>query len=186
MTHLLLHDVGLDFVGFVRGRLRLLGHFEVVGLFDVQVTLCFGLFRQRSGFGGDAFLIGLRFRYGRGACCFGALDGDVAVGFGGGNFGVTLDARNVRPAHVGDVLVLVAHLLDRKAHDIEPHFAHVGGARGTHAVADHFRFLDDLLYRELPDDAAQVTFHHQPDQSFALLRTLRQELLGGSSNGHGV
>ena len=49
----------------------------------------------------------------------------------------------------------------------------------AHAVGDHLRLLDDLLDRQLADDAAQVAFHHQPDQAFALLRRLGQELLGG-------
>src|SRR5208282_6846538 len=70
--------------------------------------------------------------------------------------------------------------------DIEPHLAHIGGAGGAHAVADHFRFFHDLLDRELADDAAQMAFHHQPDQTFALFRPLGKELLGGGSNGHGV
>ena len=48
----------------------------------------------------------------------------------------------------------------------------------AHAVGDHLRLLDDLLDRELADDAAQVAFHHQADQAFALLRRLGQELLG--------
>ena len=44
--------------------------------------------------------------------------------------------------------------------------------------ADHLGLLDDLLDRELADDAAQVPFHHQPDQPFALVGRLGQELLG--------
>ena len=108
----------------------------------------------------------------------GALDGRVALGFGGGDIGVALDARHVRPAHVGDVLVLVAHFLDGERDDFEPHLVHVVGAGGAHAVGHHLRLLDDLFDRELADDAAQVAFHHQPDQALALLRRLGQELLG--------
>ncbi len=138
---------------------------------------------QRSGFGGDAFLIGLCLRNGRGACRFGALDGDVAVGFGGGYFRIALDARDVRPAHVGDVFVFVADFFNGEAHDFEPHLAHVVGAGGAHAIANHFRFLHDLLDRELADDAAQVAFHHEADQAFALFRPLGQELFGCRANG---
>ena len=110
-------------------------------------------------------------------CRFGALDGDVAIGFGSGYFRVALDARDVRPAHVGDVLVLVAHFFQGEAHDFEPHLVHVVGAGGAHAIGNHFRFLHDLLHRELADDSAQMAFHHQADQAFALLGPLGQELL---------
>ena len=95
-----------------------------------------------------------------------------------GDVGVPLDARDVGPAHVGDVLVLVPDLLDREGDDLEPHLGHVVGAGGAHPVGDHLRLLDDLLDRQLADDAAQVAFHHQPDQAFALRRRLGQELLG--------
>ena len=109
---------------------------------------------------------------------FGALDGGVALGFGGGDVGVALDARDVGPAHVGDVVVLVADFLDGERDHLEAHLVHVVGAGGAHALADHLRLLDDLLDRELADDAAQVAFHHQADQAFALLRRLGEELLG--------
>ena len=42
---------------------------------------------------------------------------------------------------------------------------------------DHLGLLHDFFHRELSDDAAQVAFHHQPDQAFALLVGLGQELL---------
>src|SRR5207248_5863142 len=95
---------------------------------------------------------------GGGAGGFGALDGDVAIGFGGGACGVALNAGDVGPAHVGDVFVLVAHFLDGEADDFEPHFVHVVCAGGAHAIAHHFRFLDDLLDGELADDAAEMAF----------------------------
>src|SRR5258707_257221 len=88
------------------------------------------------------------------SACASAIDGDIAIGFGRGYFGVALDARDVRAAHVGDVLILVAYFLDGEAHDFEPHLAHIVGARRAHVPADHFRLLHDLLDRELPDDAA--------------------------------
>ena len=48
----------------------------------------------------------------------------------------------------------------------------------AHAIADHLGLFHDLLHRKLADDAAQMTFHHQPDQPFALRVGLRQKLLG--------
>ena len=39
-----------------------------------------------------------------------------------------------------------------------------------------------MLDRELADDAAQMAFHHQADQAFALLVGLGEELLGRGSN----
>ena len=47
----------------------------------------------------------------------------------------------------------------------------------AHPVGDHLGLLDDLLDRELADDAAQVPFHHQPDQALALVGRLGEELL---------
>src|SRR5207249_1984056 len=181
--HLLLHDVGFDFVGLVGRSLRFLCHFEVTGLFDVQVTLGFGLLGQRGGFGRDAFLISLCFGDGRRACRLGALDGNVAIGFGGGYFGVSLDASDIGTPHVGDVFVFVAHFLDGEADDFQPHLAHVIGAGGTHAVADHFRLLDDLLHGELADDSPEMALHHQANQGFALFWSLCQKLLSSGEDG---
>ena len=48
----------------------------------------------------------------------------------------------------------------------------------AHAVGNHLRLLHDFFHRELADDAAQMAFHHQPDQPFALLIALGEELLG--------
>src|SRR5271163_930904 len=169
---LLLHDVGFDFVGFVRGSLGLLGHLQVTGFLEVQIALGFGLFGQRGGFRKDAFLIGLRFGYGGGALRFGALDGDVAFGFGSGDFRYQLDASDVRPAHVGDVFVLVADFLNGEAHHVKPHLVHVRGARGTHAFTDHFRLFHQLLDGKLANDSAQVALHHQANQSLALIGPL--------------
>src|SRR5712664_2174268 len=182
-NHLLLHDVGFDFIRLVGGGLRFLGHFQVAGFLDVQVALRFGLLGQRSGLGRDALLVGLCFRNSRGPRCFSALDGDVAVGFGGGHFRVPLDARDVRPPHVGDVFVLVAYFLDREADDFQPHLAHVVGAGGSHAVANHLGFFHNLLYGELADDASKMAFHHQADQGLTLFWPLGKELLGGCEDG---
>src|SRR5208282_3894832 len=133
----LLLAIGFDFVGLVGLRLGLFAGLEVVGLLDVEVAFGFGLPSHGSGFGGDALLVRLRFGDGGGTRGFGTLYGDVAIGFGGGHFGVALDAGDVRAAHVGDVLVLVAHFLDGEADDIEPHLAHVVGTGGAHVAANH-------------------------------------------------
>ena len=117
------------------------------------------------------------------AQCDGAADGSVAFGFGGGYVGIALDAHDVRTAHVGDVFVLVADFLDRERDHFEAHLAHVLGAGGAHALANHLRLLHDLLHRELADDAAQVALHDEADQSFALRRRLGEELLCRGENG---
>ena len=165
---LLLHDVGLDLVGLVGLRLLLLDRLDVVGLLDLEVALRLGLLGLRQRLGEHALLVGLRLGDRRLAHRLGALDRRVALGFGGGDVGVALDARDVRPAHVDDVVVLVADFLDGERDDLEAHLVHVVGAGGAHALGDHLRLLDDLLDRELADDAAQVAFHHQPDQALAL------------------
>ena len=148
------------------------------GFLDLEVALRFGLLGLGERFGQHALLIGLRFGDRRFARCDGALDGGVALGFGGGYVGVALDAGDVGPAHVGDVFVLVADFFDGEGNDFEAHLVHVVGAGGAHAVADHLGLLDDLFHGELADDAAQVAFHHQADQAFALLVGLGEELLG--------
>ena len=116
----------------------------------------------------------------------GPFDGGVAFGFRGGDIGVLLDARDIRPAHVGDVFVLVADFLDGEGNDFQAHLVHVLGAGGPHAVGHHLRLLDDFFHRQLADDAAQVAFHHQPDQRFAFLLGLGQELLRRGLNGFRV
>ena len=161
--NLLLHHVGFDFIGLVRGGLGLLGHLQVTSLLEVQIAFGFGLFGERSGFGKDAFLIGLRLGYGGGALRFGALDGDVAFGFSSGDFRDEFDAGDIGAPHVGDVFVFVANFLDGEAHNVEAHFVHVRGAGGAHALADHFRLFDQLLDGELADNAAEMAFHHQAD-----------------------
>src|SRR5262252_1320237 len=190
-AHLLGHNglllaIGFDFVGLVGLRLGFFGGFEITGLFDVEVALGLGLLGKRSGFGSDAFLVGLRFGDSRSTGGLGAFDGDVAFGLGGGNLSVALDAGDVGPTHVGDVFVLVANFLDGEAHDFKPHLAHVFGAGGAHAAANHFRLLDDLLDGELADDAAQVTLHHQADETLTLFRALGEELFGRRANRNGV
>jgi hypothetical protein len=138
-------------------------------LLDVEVALRFGLFGQRRGLGDDALLVGAAFGDGGFAQRIGAADGGVALGFGGGDLGVALDAGYVGPAHVGDVLVLVADLADGEADDLEAHLAHVVHAGGAHALGDHLGLLDDLLDGELADDAAQMAFHDEADEAFALV-----------------
>ncbi len=113
----------------------------------------------------------------------GALDGRVALGFGGGHVGVALDAGDIGLAHVGDIFVLVADLFDGEGNDFEAHLVHIVGAGAAHAVADHLGLLDDFFHGELSDDAAQMAFHHQADQAFALLIGFGEELLGGGEDG---
>ena len=183
---LLLHHIGLELIGLVGGRLLLLNGFEKVGLFDLEIALRFGLRGLRKCFCEHAFFIGLRLGDSGRAHGFGALDRCVALGFGGGHIGVPLDPRNVGPAHVADVFVFVADFLDRERDDLQSHLAHVVGAGGAHAVADHFRLLDDLFHSELSDDAAQVAFHHQADESLALLGRLGEKLFGGGLDRFGI
>src|SRR5258706_557600 len=109
---LLLHDVGLDVVGFVGLGLLFLGDFEILRLFYFEVALGFGLLGLGNGFRQHAFLVGLRSGYRRFPRCDGAPDGSIAIGFGGGDVGVALDSGDIRTSHVGDVLVLVADFLD--------------------------------------------------------------------------
>src|SRR6266478_3736289 len=87
---LLLLDVGFDFVSLVCLRLGFFRSFKEVGFLDVEVALGFGLLGHGSRFRGHTLLIGLRLGDGGGTLGFRALDGDVAVSFGGGHFGVAL------------------------------------------------------------------------------------------------
>ena len=57
---LLLHDVGLDVIGFVSLRLLPLGNFDVLRLLDFKIALRFRLLRQGQRFCQNPFLIGLR------------------------------------------------------------------------------------------------------------------------------
>ncbi len=112
---LLLHDVGLELVGFVGLGLLAACGFGELGLLDVEVALGLGLFGERERFGEDALLVGGGLGDGGFAQSYGAADGGVALGFGGGDLGVALDAGDVGTAHVGDVFVLVADLADGEA-----------------------------------------------------------------------
>ncbi len=58
-SHLLLHDIGFDFVGLVGLRLGLLGGLQKIRALDVQVALRLSLLRERRSFRGDAFLVSL-------------------------------------------------------------------------------------------------------------------------------
>src|SRR6266576_3691905 len=175
--HLLLHDVCLDVVRLVSLRLLLLGNFEVLRFLDLQIALRLGLLGLRQRFGQYPFLVGLRLRNRSFASRGGPLDGSVSLRFHRSHVRVALDARYVRLAHVGDVLVLVAHFLDGERNHFQPHLAHVISAGGAHTLAYHLGLLHDFFHRELSDDAAQMAFHHQSDQSLALLICLGQELL---------
>ncbi len=123
--HLLLHDIGLDVVGFVGLRLLLLGGFQIQRSLDLEIARGFGLLGLRKRFRQHAFLVRLGPCDRGGARSFGAFDGRIAFGFGGGHIGVALDARDVRTAHVGDVFVLVADFLDGERNHFQAHLAHV-------------------------------------------------------------
>ena len=156
---------------------------SVLRLLDLEVALRFRLLGLRERFREHALLIGLRLGNRRFASRNGAPDGRVALGFGGGDVGIALDARDIGLAHVGDVFVLVADLFDGEGNDFEAHLVHVVGAGGAHAIADHLRLLDDFFDGELSDDAAQMAFHHQADQAFALLIGFGEELFGRGEDG---
>src|SRR5439155_22642129 len=98
--HLLLHDVGLDVISLVGLRLLPLGDFQVLRFLDLEIALRFSLLCQRQGLGQHAFLIGLGLGHGGLPLRQCTLDGGIAIGFGGGNVGVALDASNVGLAHV--------------------------------------------------------------------------------------
>jgi len=184
--YLLLHDIGLDLVRLVCGRLLLLDSFEEIRLLELEIALSFRLRRLRKCFRKDAFLIGLRFGDGGCAHGLGTLDRGVALGFGGGHVGVPLDPRDIGPAHVGDVIVFVTDFFNCERDDLQPHLVHIVGAGGAHAVADHFGLLYDLFHRELPDNPAQVALQHQADQSLALLRCLGEKLFRSGLNRLGI
>src|SRR5208282_3531792 len=183
---LLLHDVGLNVVGLVGLRLLLLRDFKVLRFLDLEVALRFSLLGLGERLRQHALLVGLRSRNRRFTGCHGALDGGVALGFGGGDVSIALDPGNVGLAHVGDVFVLVFHFLDGERDHLQAHLVHVVGAGGAHAVAHHLGLLDDFFHGELSDDPAQMAFHHQTNQAFALLIGLGEELLGRGINRFGV
>ena len=180
--HALLHDIGLELVGLVGLGFLPAGRLGKLRLLDVEVALGFGLPSERSGLGDHAILVARSLGDGRFAERVRAADGGIAFRFGRGDLGVAFDAGDVRPTHVGDVFVLVAHLADGEGDDLETHLAHVVGAGGAHALGHHLRLFHNLLNRQLADDAAQVTFHDQADETLALVGRLGEELLGGGKD----
>src|SRR5208282_3346349 len=180
---LLLHDVGLDVICLVGLRLLLFRDFQVLRFLDLEVALRFGLLGLGERFRQHALLVGLRFCDCRFSRCHGALDGRVTLGFGGGHVGVALDAGDVGLAHVGDVFVLVANLFDGERNYFEAHLVHVVGAGPAHSIAYHLGLFDNFFDGELSDDAAQMAFHYQADQAFALLIGFGEELLGCGEDG---
>src|SRR5439155_20127278 len=181
--HLLLHVVGLDVIGFIGLRLLPFRDFQELGFLDLEIARRLSLLRHRKGFCQDALLIGLRLGDRSFALRQRTLDRVVTISFRGSNIRVTLDARDVGLAHVGDVFVLVTDLFNGEGNHLETHLVHVVGAGGTHAVSNHLRLLHDFFHCELSDDAAQMPFHDQPDESFALLVSLGKELFRRSQNG---
>ncbi len=131
-----------------------------------------GLARRRGSLRNHAVLVRLRLCYRGFSQSSGPLDRRVPLRIGRRHLRVALDARHIRPAHVRDVLVLVAHFLDRERDHLQAHLAHVFGARRAHPLAHHLGLFHNLLYCQLSDDPAQMSLHHQSDQPFALRRTL--------------
>ncbi len=183
--------VNLDLLGddlllrLVRGDVvRLLGggslraHGDLVlGLFHLEVASGFRLSGLRGRLRDHTLLISLRLGDGRFAHRHRAADGRVTLGFGLGDVRLALDARNVWTAHVVDVVVFVDDLFDGEGHYLEAHLGQVVGDAVSHAAGDDLRLLDDLFDLQQADDAAQVTFHDQPQQCFAFLGWLGQKLL---------
>ena len=178
----MLHDVRLNVVRLVGLRLLFFRDFEILRFLNLEVALRLGLLGLGECLCQHALLVGLRL----GNCsfprCHGTLDRSVALGFGGRDVGVAFNAGDVGLAHVGDVLVLVADLFNGEGNYLEAHLVHVIGAGGAHAIAHHLRLLDNFFDGELSDDAAQMAFHDQADQAFALLIAFGEELLGRGKN----
>ena len=176
--HFLLLYVGFDLVRLVGGGLLHLDRLEIIGPFHFEVALGFGLAGLAGGFGDDLLLIGFGLGDAGIAQRLSATDDGVTLGFRGGNIGGALDEGDIGTTHIENVFVAIAHFLDGEGDDLEAHLVHVIGDIGAHAVGHHLRFLDDVLDRELTNDAAQMSFHDEANQRFALLRRFVQELLG--------
>jgi hypothetical protein len=178
---LLLHS-GLNLVGLVRGRLLCLHRCFVLGTLGVEIAHGLCLSCLTRGLRDDFLLLrdclrdlGLAHR-------LRAFDGRVPVCLRRGDVGSAPDEGDVRTAHVQDVLVVVTHLTDGERDHLESHLAHVFGHVRPHAIGDHFRFLDDVLDRQLTDDAAQMPLHDQANQVLSLDGIFVQELFGGGQN----
>ena len=148
------------------------------GLLDFQIADALGLFRREKSFRQHPLLIGLRLGDCGRASRFGPLDHRVALGFGRGDIGIALDARDIGTAHVDDVVVLIADFLDGERNDFQPilvkSLAQVSRMRSPTISGS----LTICFHRKLPDDAAQVAFHHQADQAVAFGIALGQKLFG--------
>ncbi len=174
---LLLH-VGLDLVGLLGDGPLLLDRAVVLRLLHLEVADGLSLLRLAQRLGRNLLLLGRGLRDTSFPHRLGAPDRGIALGLSHGDIGLPPHDRDVRLAHVKDVFVRIGHLADRERHDLEAHLGHVLGDVRPHPVGDHLRLLHDRLDRELADDTAQVTFHHQPDQALHLRVVHREELLG--------
>ena len=70
-----------------------------------------------------------------------------------------------------------------KLMNLETHLAHVVHAGGAHALSDHLGLFHNLFDGQLTDDAAQMAFHHEADEAFALVGRFSEELLGRGEDG---
>ncbi len=134
--------------------------------------------RERFCLGLHPHLIGGRFGDG----CFtggvSLLDLCIPLCQGRSDVSLFLNLSDLRSAHVGDVIVLVAYIFNRERDDFQAHLLHIGSDGLEHLRADILRVFDQVFNCELANNAAQVTFHYQADQAFALLLAFTEELLG--------
>ena len=181
--YLLLHDVGLDIIGLVGGGLLLAHSRHVVGPLQFEVALGFGLLGRRRRFRHDALLVGLRPGDRRFAHRLGALDRRVAARL----LLSAISAFRLIAAMSGKPMFMMYSFLSRTSLIVNdtisrPILSMSSADVAAHSVRHHLRLLHDLLDRQLADDAAQVAFHHQPNQPFALNGVLGQQLLGCRAN----
>src|SRR5581483_9583604 len=179
LDYLLLRHIGLDIVGFVGGCLLFLYLGFEFSFFEGQVALRFGLEGQRFGLGLHALLI--RFGAGNGGFtgCISLLDLGVALCQGRGNIGLLANFGDLGTAHVGDVIVLVAYVLDSEGDDFQSHLGHIGSDGSEHLATDALRIFDQVFNGQLANNATQMAFHHQTDQILTVGLRFAQKLLGG-------
>ena len=175
--HLLLHDVGLDLVGLVGLGLLPLDSFEVLGLLDLQVALGFGLVGEGKGLGKDAFLVSLGCGDKPGLWRMAVSRSASAPATSACRLMRAMSGRPMLEMYsfLAGTSSMVKEMTSRPILDISP-------ARGAQPVSHHFGLFDDLFDGELANDAAEVTFHDETDESFTVVIALGEELLGCGSD----
>ena len=163
-AHLLLHDVGLDFVGLVGLRLLLLDRLQVLGLLDFEVALRFGLLGLRS--------VSASTRSWSACALATAASRDASarlIAVSRSASAAATSASRLMRATSGRPMLVMYSFLSRTSLIVNeitsrPILFMSSAQVHAHALAHHLRLLHDLFHRELADDAAQVAFHHQADQ----------------------